>query len=144
MCALELKADLSGPAGEPVTMFRASEAPWAVPVPFAKAEFGMDGDIYFTDGPCAVKLDCGTLAILWSAWGAQGYAVGIALSDSGEITGPGRQQATPLVPGGAGHGMLFTALDGARYYALHAPNDKYQERPVFHRIEERDGTLKLV
>lgn len=144
MCAQPLKTDLSGPAGEPVTIFRASDAPWAVPVPFAKAEFGMDGDVYFTDGPCAVKLDSGALAVVWSAWGAHGYAVGIALSDSGEITGPWRQQETPLVPGGAGHGMLFTALDGTRYYALHAPNDKYAERPVFHPIREENGTLRLV
>lgn len=144
MCGLELKADLSGPAGEPKILFRASEAPWAVPVPFAKAEFGLDGDIYFTDGPCAAKLESGALAIVWSAWGNHGYAVGVALSDSGTIIGPWRQQAEPLVPGGAGHGMLFTALNGRKYFALHAPNDKYMERPVFSPIEERDGTLKLV
>lgn len=144
MCAVELREDLSGAAGEPITLFRASEAPWAVPVPFAKAEFGLDGDIYFTDGPCAVRLDCGKLAVLWSAWGERGYAVGIALSDSGEITGSWHQQEQTLVPGGAGHGMMFTALDGTRYFALHAPNDKYRERPVFCRIEEENGTLKLV
>lgn len=144
MCALELKADLSGPAGEPMAIFQVSQAPWAVPVPFAKAEFGMDGDIYFSDGPFATRLESGALAVIWSAWGQMGYAVGIAISDSGSITGPWRQQAEPLVPGGAGHGMMFTALDGKRYYALHAPNDKYAERPVFHEIEERDGTLKLI
>lgn len=144
MCAVEVASDLSGAVGDPIVLFRACEAPWAVPVPFAKAEFGLDGDIYFSDGPCAVRLESGALAIVWSCWSKQGYAVGIALSDSGSVTGPWRQQAEPLVPGNAGHGMLFTALDGKRYYALHAPNDKYLERPVFSEIREENGTLKLV
>ena len=143
MCGVELKPDLGGAAGEPVTLFQVSDAPWAVPVPFAKAEFGMDGDIYFSDGPFVVPMENGSLAIIWSGWGERGYAVGIARSDNGAITGPWRQVETPMVPGGAGHGMMFTALDGIRYYALHAPNDKYLERPVFSRIEERDGTFKL-
>ncbi len=144
MCAVELKADLTGPAGEPVTIFQVSQAPWARPVPFAKAEFGMDGDIYFSDGPFVTELSGGELALIWSAWGEMGYAVGVALSDSGAITGPWRQQAEPLVPGGGGHGMLFTAPDGKRYYALHAPNDKYAERPVFREIAEQGGTWKLI
>ena len=51
-------ATCRGPAdGEPVTLFSAAEAKWAKPVPFAKAEFGMDGDVYFTDGPCVVKME---------------------------------------------------------------------------------------
>lgn len=144
MCALPLQRDLSAPAGEPIVLFRVSEAPWTVPVPFAKAEFGMDGDIYFSDGPFAAALTNGALALIWSGWGEQGYAVGIALSDSSSIPGPWRQQTEPLFPGGGGHGMLFTALDGKSYYVLHSPNDKYQERPVFFPIQEQDGTLKLL
>lgn len=143
MCAVELKPDLSGAAGEPFVIFRVSDAPWAVPVPFAKAEFGMDGDIYFSDGPCAVKMESGALAVIWSGWGNNGYAVGVAVSDSGSMEGPWRQEPTPIVPGGAGHGMRFTALDGKHYYALHAPNDKYKERPVFREIEEKDGSFRL-
>lgn len=144
MCAVELEKDLSGPAGEPTAIFRVSDAPWAVPVPFAKAEFGLDGDIYFSDGPCVADMESGALAILWSGWGEHGYAVGVAVSYSGSITGPWHQLEKPLVPGGAGHGMLFTALDGKRYYALHSPNDKYMERPVFSRIEEKNGTFELI
>lgn len=143
MCAVELKADLSGPSGEPFTLFRACEAAWAVPVPFAKAEFGLDGDVYFTDGPCAVDMENGALGIIWSAWGANGYAVGVAVSENG-IAGPWRQVEKPMVPGGAGHGMLFTALDGRRYYAFHSPNDKYMERPVFREVAEKNGTFELL
>ena len=143
MCAVELLPDLTGPAGAPITLFQVSDAPWAVPVPFAKAEFGLDGDIYFSDGPCAIPLETGALAILWSGWGNHGYAVGVAVSDGGAITGPWRQEPVPIVPGGAGHGMAFTAPDGTRYYALHAPNDKYMERPVFRKLTEREGMLRL-
>ncbi len=143
MCALRLKDDLSGPAGDPVPIFQVSEAPWCVPVPFAKEEFGMDGEIYFSDGPCAVKLGGGALSLLWSGWGAQGYCVGQAISESGAVTGPWRQLAQPLFPRDGGHGMLFTALDGRRYYVLHAPNTKGEERPVLFEVEERDGVLAL-
>ena len=68
MCLLPLKEDLSAAVGEPVTLFSAAEAPWARPVPFAKAEFGMDGDVYFTDGPCVKKLHDGELIMTWSSW----------------------------------------------------------------------------
>lgn len=37
--------DLKIPTGEPYKLFSAAEASWANPVPFAKAEFGMDGDV---------------------------------------------------------------------------------------------------
>lgn len=144
MCAVELKPDLSGAAAEPIVIFRVSDAPWAVPVPFAKAEFGMDGDVYFSDGPCAVKMENGALAVIWSGWGNNGYAVGVAVSDSGSMEGPWRQEPTPIVPGGAGHGMRFTALNGKHYYALHSPNDKYMERPVFREIVEKDGSFILM
>lgn len=143
MCAMPLLPDLSGPAGAPITMFRVSEAPWAVPVPFAKAEFGMDGDVYFSDGPCAHVMENGALAVIWSGWGNHGYAVGVALSASDEITGPWTQLAAPLFPGGGGHGMLFTANDGTRYYTLHTPNDFGLERPTFYEIIEENGILKL-
>lgn len=144
MCAVKLRRDLTGPDGEPIVLFRVSDAPWAVPVPFAKAEFGIEGDVYFSDGPCPLMLQNGKLAIIWSGWGKDGYAVGVAVSDTGDIVGPWRQEPVPLVPGGAGHGMVFTALDGNRYFALHAPNDKYLERPVFRKLTEENGKLLLI
>lgn len=135
MCLLPLKEDLSGPAGEPVTLFSAAEAPWARPVPFAKAEFGMDGDVYFTDGPCVKKLHDGELIMTWSSWSEQAYAVGVALSENGRVRGPWRQLGTPLYPANGGHGMIFTEKDGSLCFTLHTPNDKYLERPAFYQVE---------
>ena len=52
MVAIQVSDDLKHAIGEPFVLFDATTAPWARPVPFAKAEFNMDGDVYFTDGPC--------------------------------------------------------------------------------------------
>jgi hypothetical protein len=135
MCLLPLKEDLSAAVGEPVTLFSAAEAPWARPVPFAKAEFGMDGDVYFTDGPCVKKLHDGELIMTWSSWSEQAYAVGVAMSENGRVLGPWRQLGTPLYPANGGHGMIFTEKDGSLCFTLHTPNDKYLERPAFYQVE---------
>ena len=142
MCLLELKPDYSAAAGEVVKLFSAAEAPWARPVPFAKAEFGMDGDVYFTDGPYVVRLPDGKLNMIWSSWSEQAYAVGVAESESGKISGPWKQLETPLWPANGGHGMLFHEKDGSLWFALHFPNDKYLERPVFYAVDTTGG-LKL-
>ena len=142
MCLVELKPDLTGPAGEAATLFSASEAAWARPVPFAKAEFGMEGDVYFTDGPCVKKLADGRLVMTWSSWSEQAYAVGVAESESGSVCGPWRQRETPFWPANGGHGMLFEEKDGSLWFTLHSPNDKYQERPIFCPVDT-DGGLRL-
>ena len=142
MCIAALKSDLSAPAGEVRTLFSAAEAPWARTVPFAKAEFGIDGDVYFTDGPCVKKLPDGRLIMTWSSWSEHAYAVGVAESESGLAAGPWRQRATPLYPANGGHGMLFEDKDGSLWFTLHTPNDKYMERPVFCRVET-EGDLRL-
>ena len=142
MCMVPLNGDLSEAAGEVTTLFSAAEAPWARPVPFAKTEFGMDGDVYFTDGPCVKKLPDGRLFMTWSSWSEQAYAVGVAQSESGRICGPWRQLEKPLYPANGGHGMLFEEKDGSLWFTLHTPNDKYLERPVFYEVDT-DGELRL-
>ena len=142
MCMVALTEDLRAAAGEVVTLFSAAEAPWARPVPFAKQEFGMDGDVYFTDGPCVMRLPNGKLIMTWSSWSEQAYAVGVAESASGKLTGPWVQRAEPLYPANGGHGMLFTEKDGSLWFTLHSPNDKYLERPVFYPVET-EGGLRL-
>ena len=142
MCLVPLEKDLSKAAGEVTTLFSAAEAPWARPVPFAKTEFGMDGDVYFTDGPCVKRLPDGRLIMTWSSWSEHAYAVGVAESESGSILGPWRQLETPLYPANGGHGMLFEEKDGSVWFTLHTPNDKYLERPVFYAVDT-DGRLQL-
>ncbi|MCD7746490.1 MAG: glycoside hydrolase family 43 protein [Lachnospiraceae bacterium] len=144
MCMVELRPDLSAAADEPVLLFSAGEAGWAHPVPFAKAEFGMDGDVYFTDGPCVFWMPGMGLCMTWSSWGTCGYAVGLAVSESGSVRGPWRQIDRPIFPENGGHGMVFADKDGQLLFVLHYPNDKFQEKPCFMKLSVKDGEAVLV
>jgi hypothetical protein len=144
MAAVRLSDDLRRAVSEPWVLFRAVDAPWARPVPFARTEFGLEGDVYFTDGPCVHRLPCGKLMIIWSAWAVRGYAVGMAVADNGQITGPWRHLPEKLFPAGGGHGMLFRTFDGALKYVLHAPNETPLERPLFVDVIEEGDRLVLV
>ena len=123
--AMPLTDDLRAPAGEPRLLFRASEAKWATPVQHSS---GISG--YVTDGPFLWRDQEGGLLCLWSSFSKTGYTQGLALSESGEITGPFRQLA-PLFSRDGGHGMLFRDKDGEVRLALHRPNEHLLERPVF-------------
>ena len=129
MCAARLKEDFTGLEGEPVTMFYAMDAPWANPIPFAKAEFGLDGDVYFSDGPFLYK-ENGQLKMIWSSWSEGGYAVGEAVSESGMVQGPWIHGEKPLHDDG-GHGMIFETKEGQRKLTIHFPNETPKERAVF-------------
>lgn len=143
LCAVPLEENLGRAAGEPLLLFRAADAPWAVPIPFAKEEFGLEGNVYFSDGPCVHRMESGALAILWSSWSDRGYAVGVAVSPNGGIRGPWEHQREKLFPEDGGHGMLFRAKDGRLLYTLHSPDTKYEERPVFTAVSEEAGRLVL-
>ena len=142
MCLIEMSEDLKCAAGEPVKLFSAADAEWARPVPFAKEEFGIDGDVYFTDGPCVMRMEDGKLYMTWSSWSNNGYAVGIAVSETESVKGPWIQLKEPLFPENGGHGMMYKDYDGMKF-VLHYPNDKYKERPIIRKIELNDGTLRL-
>lgn len=115
--------------------------PWAIPVPFAEKEFGLKGDVYFTDGPTVYKKSNGTLVILWSGWGVKGYAVGISVSESGNVMGPWKHLDTPVFDENGGHGMMFTSAEGQLHYVLHYPNEWYHEHPLILKVLDRDDTI---
>ncbi|MCI2049544.1 MAG: glycoside hydrolase family 43 protein [Lachnospiraceae bacterium] len=137
VCAMPLSDDLRQSAGTPVTLFYADEAVWAKPVPFAKTEFGIDSNVYFSDGPYAYyQGDTHSLHMIWSSWGMHGYAIGLAVSESGKITGPWKQRKDPLFAENGGHGMILQTADGLQKLVLHYPNDKMKEHPIIIDIEE--------
>lgn len=82
--------------------------------------------------------------MLWSSWSKCGYAIGTAVSDSGQIEGPWRQLPEPVFPENGGHGMMFYTDNGEMKYTLHFPNDKYQERPIFKNLAIKDGTVVML
>jgi hypothetical protein len=119
--------------GEPITLFRASQAPWCRPVQPGK---------YVTDGPCFYRLKTGRLLMLWSSFNERGYAVGVVRSESGTVRGPWRHDPKPLYEGG-GHCSVFPSLEGRPMLVLHEPNHSPKERARFFEIHEEADALHL-
>jgi len=143
MYAIELSRDLRTTAGKPKLLFEAAQAPWSRPVPFAKKEFGMDGEVYFVDGPCMYRTQAGKLLMLWSSWGERGYTVGLTYSDNDEIDGEWHHLEVPFFSENGGHGMLFQSREKEWMFAFHSPNDLYKERPHFKRTKESNDVIVL-
>lgn len=129
MCVMPLSQDLTHPIGEPVELFHASDAPWTRPI--------CDADKYVTDGPFLFTKD-GRLYMMWSSNGAEGYAMGVAESTTGKITGPWKHHEAPLYSKDGGHGMVFSSLDGCqRILTIHTPNyPRGEERAIFLSFDE--------
>ena len=131
---VRLKDDLSETVGEPKRLFQASDAPWARKSP----QWGS----WVTDGPFLYKSKSGKLFMIWSSFGATGYMVGVAVSETGKLAGPWRQRSEPLYSADGGHGMLFKRFDGQLMLVLHSPN-KMTERAKLFEIEDTGETLRV-
>ncbi|MDR2807770.1 MAG: glycoside hydrolase family 43 protein, partial [Spirochaetaceae bacterium] len=127
ICAMPLSKDLRKAAGEPLLLFRASEAPWV------RELAGRDAGNFVTDGPFVWRTDAGELVLLWSSFGEEGYCIGLARSKSGTIAGPWEQSPEPLFAKDGGHGMLFRSKEGELYLTIHRPNQSPDERAIFIR-----------
>lgn len=141
ICAIRLAPDLTCAVGEPELLFLASSAPWVQQI----SRTGGDGAKRYgrvTDGPYLLRSQ-GQLLMLWSSFGKDGYALGIARSASGTLHGPWTQQAAPLYGKDGGHGMIFRAFDGRLMLSLHTPNATPHERPIFLPLHEVEGTLTV-
>lgn len=128
VCAMPLTEDLTAPAGEPVTLFRASEAPWVV-------SLGWNKDAYVTDGPFLYRGSDGKLRMLWSSFNQVGYAIGVAESTTGSILGPWLQEERAVVDSG-GHGMIFDDFEGRTWLSIHSPNETPLERLLLVPFEK--------
>lgn len=130
---VRLKDDLSDMDGEPKNLFRASYVnhSWGKVIP-------PDGGGYVTDGPYLCKGKTGKLYMIWTT----NNSCGIAISDSGKIAGPWRQQDEALMVG-AGHGMIFRSFDGRLMLALHAPYWG-ETHPKIFELEDTGETLKII
>lgn len=137
MYAVRLTEDLTGTVGEPVLLFKASEASWS-------KGFGVDGSNYVTDGPFLHRMPSGQLLMLWSTSGAEGYTMGTARSRNGKITGPWTQDSLPLFSKDGGHGMLFARFDGQQMLTIHAPNVHPNERPIMICVQENNNNLQIM
>lgn len=82
--------------------------------------------------------------MLWSSFGQEGYALGVARSLSGEVTGPWEHVSEPLFARDGGHGMLFRTFDGQLVLSLHRPNKGPLERTRLFLVGERPDGLPYV
>ncbi len=117
----------------PHNFFRGSYAPW---------EVGGEQGQHVTDGPYLYQSKSGKLFMIWSSFSPL-YTVGLAISDSGKLSGPWRQQEEPIINKDTGHGMLFTTFDGRLMMVLHSPNN-FGAQPHIYEMEDTGETLKLI
>ena len=138
MAAAKLSDDLTHFVSEPIDLFGAKDAPWAV-----------NG---VTDGCWMYRTVGGRLLMLWSNWDKYGYCVGIAYSDNGKIDGKWLHEEKVLFSRGengkydGGHGMIFTDTDGQMYLSIHSPNSSKLgrlEKPIFVPVREENETFVL-
>lgn len=139
--AVRMKPDWSAREGEPVLLFQATSAPWVRSLGPHRLRAGQDN--YVTDGPFLHRASNGPLLMLWSSFGQEGYAVGVAASVSGRIEGPWVQLPDPLFARDGGHCMLFRSFDGQLKLVLHQPNGGGLERAQLFDLDEEGGRLWL-
>ena len=130
---VRLKDDLSETVGEPNRLFNGSDAVWSK----KSDQYGC----HVTDGPYLYKSKSGKLFMVWTSGGYNGYTEGIAISESGKLAGPWKQQAEPIFAQGGGHGMLFTTFDGRLMNVLHSPNGPGAQPRIFE-MEDTGETLR--
>ncbi len=116
MEAIRLKPDLTASVGDPLYLFKASDAPWIN----QQAAATTKENHYVTDGPELFRTNDGHLLMLWSSYENAGYVQTIARSKSGTLQGPW-EQLPPLLRNDSGHGMLFHTFDGQLMLVLHHP-----------------------
>jgi arabinan endo-1,5-alpha-L-arabinosidase len=135
---VQLTDDLSATVGEPKRLFHGSDAKWTK----KSSQYGCT----VTDGPWLYRTKTGKLVMLWTSGGQQGYTTGIAISESGKLAGPWKQQDEPVYGGNGedgGHPMLFKRLDGQLMMILHSPNVVPNERAVLLEMEDLGDTLRV-
>ena len=137
MNLVRLKKDLSGADGTPVRLFCASSAEWST-------GDGPEGNKhYVTDGCFLYRTRTDKLLMVWSSFKEGVYAVGIAESATGKITGPWIQQPEPLFVNG-GHSMIFRDFEGRLCLVLHSPNSPGgKERAKILELEDLGHTLRV-
>jgi len=141
---VKLSPDLSKTIIDPIVLFRASEAPWALEmVGNEEMTFGLKLPGWVTDGPELFRTKTGKLGMLWASWGAGRYLQGVAYSESGTIDGPWIQEEKPLVGNNTGHGMMFTTFEGKRLLVIHHAEGNGPRKPRLYEIDDSGDKLTL-
>jgi len=144
MAYMPLSDDLTHRTAEPTTIFRASEAAWSKEMnSIGEATFGMKMPGWVTDGPQMFRTQTGVLGMLWSSWGENRYANGIAYSTSGSIKGPWVQEEKSFKGDNSGHGMLFRTFEGRLLYIVHHVDGNGPRKPQIWTVDDSGDKLLL-
>lgn len=136
--AIELEADLTQPAGEPIYLFKASDAPWLRDQHFA-AKFPR---YYPAARPQMYRTRTGRLLMLWSGYRDGFWAQTVAYSLSDQLRGPWRQ-AAPILGDDRGRGSIFETFDGRLMLVLRHPRTQ-PSRLEFYELEDTGDTLRIL
>ncbi|MBL1409403.1 glycoside hydrolase family 43 protein [Sphingobacterium faecale] len=136
---VQLAPDLSKTIGASQTLFNASVAPWST------GTHRVNGpSSYVTDGCFLYTTTTGKLLMMWSSFKDGSYAIGLAESTTGKVSGPWIQQKDLLFSENGGHGMLFKTFEGQLMLTFHGPNSPGgSERMLIFEIEDVGNTLTL-
>jgi beta-xylosidase len=137
MEAVPLKPDLRAAAGNPIHLFKASDAPWLD----ATLRPSPDMVNYVTDGPELYRTRTGRLLMLWSSYENGSYVQTVARSQSDELAGPW-EQLPSLLKQDSGHGMLFHTCDGQLMLILHRPF--HNARGKLYEMADRGDHLEIL
>lgn len=137
--AIRLTDDLSNTEGDPIHLFKGSDAPWL------NESLAPDARqlSYVTDGCQLYRTGDGSLVMLWSSYRNGSYIETQARSRSGNLEGPW-EQLEPLVDGDSGHGMCFETFDGGRMLVLHRPFGKPTTRAKLYDVDLSGDRLRIV
>src|SRR5690625_2221180 len=145
ICVLQLTKDLKRTVGDPTVLFQATHAPWTRKMDNFVTDAPIKGkNNYLTDGPFVYKNKKGKLLMIWSSIGDEGYTLGIARSDSGNIQGPWIHEKKPLFSKNGGHGMLFHTFEDQLILAIHKPSTSTDDRLTYFEVRETKNGFELV
>jgi len=123
--AIPLTEDLSAAAGEPIYLFKASDAPFYKDPTYApvKADYNPINtkqlSSYVTDGCELYNTPDGSIVMLWTTYREDRYIELQAISRTGNIAGPWEQLDEKIVADDKGHGMVFNTFEGNKLFVCH-------------------------
>ncbi|ROS26112.1 family 43 glycosylhydrolase [Cellulomonas sp. PhB150] len=146
MEAIPLKDDLSGAAGDPILLWRASEVPfYSDPLYGGRYTSVTDDKLlskkqlpgYVTDGAFMKTTPDGSLLTMWTTYRDDRYVLAQAISRTGSLEGPW-EQLPELDYADKGHSMVFTAFDGTTLMVEHNHMSEGTVRGEIYQVDVTD------
>ena len=139
--AIKLKDDLSETVGSPLVLLDAGKVAWT------KKEINYQGVLtpgVVTDGPYLYRTKQGVLTMIWSSWSKERqYALAVATSETGKVTGPWKYDSDPILWDDRGHGMIFTDFDGRLLLCVHRYFHYPATRVQLYELEDVGTTIRI-